>query len=291
MKTLVSVSAFALTLALTAPAHALLVEYPNFNDTSGLTFVGSATTQGSPAVLHLTSPLEGQSGAAYSTTAVTLGSGATFSTQFQFRITNPGGIDPADGFTFVLAKDTTGLGGAGGGLGYQGVGNSVAIEFDTFNNGSGDGNSSNHVGIDINGSLNSAALTNVYGLSECHLANAATSGCMANGDIWTALIEYDGTTQLLNVILTDPTEGTSFNAITDYLVDIESALDSGGTAYVGFTSATGSGYENHDILNWRFSDSATLPPPTDTGVPEPLTLTLFGAGLAGVAFGRRKLRR
>jgi hypothetical protein len=290
MKIFASVSAFALTLALTAPAHALLVEYPNFNDASGLTFGGNATTQGSPAVLHLTSPNVNQSGAVYSTTAVTLGAGATFSTQFQFRITDPGGIDAADGITFVLAKGTTGLGGAGGGLGYQGVGNSVAIEFDTYNNGSGDGNSSNHVGVDINGSLDSAALANVYGLVDCHLGNLSTSGCMANGDIWTALIEYDGTTQLLNVILTDPTQATSFHAITDYVVDIEGALDSGGTAYVGFTSATGLGYENHDILNWRFSDSATLPPPTD-GVPEPLTLGLFGAGLAGVAFGRRKQRR
>jgi hypothetical protein len=291
MKILASVPAFALALALSAPAHALLVEYPNFNDTSDLTFVGDATTQGSPAVLHLTSSTGYQSGAAYSTSAVTLGSGATFSTQFQFRLTQPGGIDPADGFTFVLAKSTTGLGSSGGGLGYQGVGNSVAIEFDTFNNGSDDGNSSNHVGIDINGSLNSESLTNVYGLVDCNLGNATTSGCMANGQIWTALIEYDGTTQLLNVILTDPTQGTSFHAITDYMVDIESALDSGGTAYVGFTSATGSGYENHDILNWRFSDSATLPPPVDNGVPEPLTLGLFGAGFAGLAVGRRKNRR
>jgi Bacterial lectin len=82
---------------------------------------------------------------------------------FQFRFTDPGGIDPADGITFVLAATSTGLGAGGGQIGYGGVPNSVAIEFDTFNTGGGDGNSSNHVGIDTNGVLTDTSLTNVYG--------------------------------------------------------------------------------------------------------------------------------
>ena len=53
-------------------------------------------------------------------------------------------------------------------MGYGGVSNSVAIEFDTYKSsryglGNNDGNSSNHVAIDINSSLTNTALANVYG--------------------------------------------------------------------------------------------------------------------------------
>ena len=111
-----------------------------------------------------------QAGAAYSQSAVTLGAGNTYSTQFRFRFTNPAGVDPADGITVTLAASPTGLGTPGYGMGYEGVGSSVAIEFDTYNNGIFDGslgyfaqepNSSNHVATDINGVLTNTAAANV----------------------------------------------------------------------------------------------------------------------------------
>jgi hypothetical protein len=129
----------ALALAPAAAYANTDVSYPNFSNTNGLTFAGStATANTSDGTVN--NPNGFESGAAYSTTAVGLGAGDTFSTTFQFRFTNPGGIDPADGITFVLAQSPTGLGGNGFGLGYAGVNNSVAIEFDTYNNGD---NSSN----------------------------------------------------------------------------------------------------------------------------------------------------
>src|ERR1700682_3901208 len=77
---------------------ALLFNYPNFSSTAGLTLVGNATTASTTdgTVLRVTGANFSESGAAYSTSPVTLGSNATFSTQFQFRFTSPGGIDPAD---------------------------------------------------------------------------------------------------------------------------------------------------------------------------------------------------
>ncbi|MGH8216799.1 MAG: PEP-CTERM sorting domain-containing protein, partial [Rhodanobacteraceae bacterium] len=107
--------------------------------------------------------------------------------------------------------------------------------------------------------------------------------------VWTALITYDGGTNLLNVTLTDPAEGGSFDAISDYSIDISGLLGTN-TAYVGFTGGTGAGWQNEDILNWTFANTATLPPPP-TGVPEPDSLGLFGLGLLGLgagAFMRRK---
>ena len=70
---------------------------------------------------------------------------------------------------------------------------------------------------------------------------------MSNGDLWTVNIAYDGA--LLNVSLTDPAEGTSFAAITNYAINIGGLLG-GNTAYVGFTGSSGAGTENEDISYW-----------------------------------------
>jgi hypothetical protein len=273
----------------TVAGAGVLFTFPDFSSTAGLTFAGAATTTTTSdgAVLRVTPATGGQSGAAYSTTAVPLGPGDTFSTVFQFRFTDPGGIDPADGITFVLAATATGLGSGGGFIGYGGVPNSVAIEFDTFNNGGGDGNSSNHVGIDTNGVLTDTSLTNVYGMQTCNFSASTintAAGCMSNGNVWTATITYDGSN--LSVNLKDSAEGSTFNAISSFPIDIKSFLGTS-NAFVGFTSGTGAGWENHDILNWTFSNSATLP----GTVPEPGTWVLLGSGLLLVPLVSRLRRR
>src|SRR5579875_1722509 len=104
MKKVIGLAALAFGLQL--PAHATLVSYSGFANTSGLTLAGSAktatTTDGT--VMRLTSATAGQGGAAYSTTPITLGNKDIFSTSFQFRLTSPGGIAPADGITFILSN-------------------------------------------------------------------------------------------------------------------------------------------------------------------------------------------
>lgn len=275
----------------------VVVGFSDFTNTSGLSIVGSAATAvtGDGTVLRLTPASAFRGGAAYSTTAVTLGSNATFSTSFQFRFTSPGGIDPADGITFIVAASDAGLGGAGVGMGYSSVAHSVAIEFDTYNNagfglGNNDGSSSNHVAVDTNGVLQNAALANVYGNGSCGFSNGTpaqnnylANGCMSNGHLWTATIGYDGSK--LSVSLSDPSMGTTFTAITDYAIDIAGILGTN-NAYVGFTSATGSGWENHDIVNWRFANTVELGP--NGNVPEPGTLALALAAIGGAVLRRRK---
>lgn len=285
----------ALSATLISAAHAdVIVNYPDFGSTAGLTLVGNAAAAvtGDGNVLRLTPAAGSQSGAAYSTTAITLGSNATFSTMFKFRFTGAGGWDPADGITFVLAAAPTGLGSGGVGMGYAGVPNSVAIEFDTYNNagyglGNNDGNSSNHVSIDANGVLANASLRNVYDNPSCGFPNGNPPqndhnvfGCMSNGHVWSVNIGYDGSA--LSLSLQDGA-GPAFVAFSGVPIDIASYLGTN-QAYVGFTSGTGAGWENHDILSWQFANTTELTPP----VPEPSTYALMLAGLAAIGFAARR---
>lgn len=264
-----------------AAARASVVTYNGFASTAGLTLVGNTTTTTTAdgTVLRLTPAVGGQSGAAYSTSAVALGANATFSTTFDFRFTSPS-TPPADGMTFVLAASTSGLGSSGGGLGYGGVANSVAVEFDTYNNGIA--NNDNHVSIDTNGTLIDLAAASPYGASGC---GPGISGCMSNGDLWKVTIGYNGTD--LSVGVQDGSLPVD-NLISNYAINIASYLGTN-NAYVGFTGSTGGSYENQDITTWSFANTTQLAGPAT--VPEPAGLGVFAAGVVALGLTGAARRR
>ncbi len=236
--------------ALAPLAQASTIVYTDFSSVAGLTLNGSANQAGN--VLNLTNNYS-QGGSAFSTSAISLGSNVSFSSAFSFEILNSQGAGDADGpgadgLTFVVQTVASNLGGIGGGIGYFGIPNSVAIEFDTYNNGAGDGHNGNHVGIDLNGNLNTVAQTNV--------ATRFNDGTVKY--VW---VDYNGATNALEVRLaTTAIRPTS--ALLSHTVNLAGVLGSS-NAFVGFTSGTGAGMGVHNIKSWEFRDSFA-----PVGVPE-----------------------
>lgn len=222
-------------------ASATVVNYTDFSDVSNFQLNGDAAQVGD--VLQLTSGT-GQAGSAFLTDAITLTSNVSFSSFFSFNITNPVGSSEADGMgadglVFALQTESNTAGGLGGGIGFDGIDDSVGIEFDTWNNGAIDDESGNHVGIDIDGNVDSVAL-----------ATEATR--FNNGLDWFAWVDYDGTTDLLSLRYSSSVVRPTLASLT-YNIDL-TTIFSGQDVFVGFTSGTGSAGGDHNITSFSFSD-------------------------------------
>jgi hypothetical protein len=241
-----------------------------------------------------------QSGAVYSSSVVTLGANDAFSTSFQFQFTNPGGgylsSSPADGITFALflpictdpstCPPIDGFNSSGLGYYQNAPQRTFGVEFDTVDD-QGTG-SSNHVALLTGYYASPTNQVNVYGVSNCGFPGSAykNAGCMANGDVWTANISYDGSD--VTVTLYDPKEGFTDTVLNAVRFNISSTLCAGwpsfqGTCpgtniYAGITASTGGNYQTESILNWTLSDGSMT-----TATPEPSSGVLLEAGLLMLA--------
>lgn len=236
------------------------INFTDFCNTSSFTLNGSAATLNPNAqcVLRLTNGL-GQSGSAFVTSAFSLAADASFSTFFSFQIPNPVGIGDgdgagADGIVFAVQSVSNTAGGAGGGIGYAGINNSIGIELDTFNNSEPGGG--NHIGIDQNGSVIS-------------VVSLAIPGRFNDGAIWYVWVDYNGVTDLLEArVSTTPVRPAA--AAVSTTVNLPVVLGTT-NAFVGFTSGTGAGGGTHEILSWNlvgaFAPVGQTPTPGPTNTP------------------------
>ena len=231
-------------------AFAQALSYPNFTATTGLSLKGTAATTSTNdgTVLRLTKAECCSAGSAFAANAVPFQIAAdTFSTFFQFRITNTGGISPADGIAFVVRENgTAALGATANSVGYDGIGNSLAIKFDTYQN--EHEINDNFVAIQTNGVLRDEFTQTTFGVANC-AKPLGVVGCMANGDLWSVWIDYDGVN--LHVAVADATT-TRPPDLIDAPLSLPTILHYTSAAFVGFTAGTGGGFENHDIVNWVY---------------------------------------
>ena len=209
----------------------------DFIDSSSLQLNGAASVV--DGLLRLTPDETWQAGSAFFNQALAIDTDTDFSTQFQFQLSGGDGANGADGFTFLLnGGGSNALGDAGSKLGYGGIAQSLAIEFDTYNWKEVNGN---HVALLTNGNTSS------------HLS-LGTPGFDLNGSgLLTAWIDYSGQTDELSVYLSE-TETRPTAALFEHTIDITSVL--GENAYVGFSGGTGGLTNNQDIYNWEFESSS-----------------------------------
>lgn len=275
MKTITILAMGAAMLAPSA-AGATTIVFNDFSTTTGLQLNGGSATanDGVRDVLRVTSSQYDQAGSVFSTNPITLGADVSFSTRFTFNFNNPLG-GGADGVVFTVQTNSSNVGGIGGGIGYQGIPNSVGIEFDNWYNGDFGDQDDNHVGINIGGSITSVAQT-------------SSPFALDSGQDLTAWVDYNGATKLLEVRFANSNVRPAA-ALLSHNVDLVSVLGTP-NAYVGFTSGTGAAAANHDIVNWEFRDVYA---PISSGVPEPQTwaMMIMGFGAVGALARRRPAAR
>jgi lectin family protein len=227
-----------------------------------------------------------------------------FTVWFQFQIHDAKiCCTPGDGLAFVIqnssftdgtygavGKGVTARGVSGGGLGYAGIPNSLAIEFDTFNNPQGWDPSANHVavqgcGTKTNGPVHNPGTYTIFrnnNVTSCLVAGGISSNiphlgvtCGANscadGVPHDVVIEYTPPAQVGGsgtlMVWIDPTfiagthtpVNTAVPAINiPYNIDnsFNTAglkLASGTSAWVGFTGSQTNQPQQEDILAWEFT--------------------------------------
>ena len=278
-----AIRCLCLAMTLTASPLFAQIAFNNFSNTNNLALNGSAAQ--STNVLRITPAAGNQEGTAWYVTKQPLANG--FSTTFQFQFTNPSGT-PGDGIAFVIQNSGTTATGAppdGGTLGYGGddanqhpelgIPSSIAIEFDTFQNGWDPATS--HVAVQSCGTGSNTShhrqICPATGLSST-LGSPVSTANIADGAVHKVTISYvppaancpSSCAGSLHVILDNVDLYANGVAVT--LPDLLGLTD--GSAFVGFTGATGGSFENQDILSWTFdpvAETAQVPPGQTATLP------------------------
>ncbi len=176
-----------------------------------------------------------------------------FTVTFDWQIVRARAVG-GDGFAFVIQNTSdVALGAGASGIGYSGIANSIAVEFDTtqnppeeFGGMPGDPNA-NHLSVQSRGMFpNSADPT-------YSLGTTTTIPVLSDGKVHRAKIIYKPGN--LRIFL-DNMDVAVLNA-TVYLGK-QLSLDEG-KAWVGFTAATGGRSQIHDIRSFSFTGAAANP--------------------------------
>jgi hypothetical protein len=216
----------------TSASYMIVTTPPQINYSAGFTASGMQLNGGSKitsGTLGLTDGSSFEARSAWYSTTVPVNA---FTTDFTFLLTTPN----ADGFTFAIQNGGLGaLGGEGGSLGYQGIGKSVAVKFDLYNNG---GEGTDSTGVYSDGASPTIPATDL----------SSTGINLHSGHVIKAHLAYDGTT--LSVTLTDTT--TNATVTEQYPINIPATVG-GNSAYVGFTAGSGGNTAVQTIQNWTYT--------------------------------------
>ncbi len=159
----------------------------------------------------------------------------------------------ADGMAFVMHNDPSGpsaVGQAGEGIGYEGIQNSVIVEFDTFQN-DWDPNS-NHIALTRGGDpdhldANNAGLPVVTDPDGIDLKSGMPVF------LW---IDYASATKTLSVSVASTSTKPADAAMT---AQVDLSTEIGPSFYAAFTGSTGGAWSQHEVVQLFASDHAVNP--------------------------------
>lgn len=213
--------------------------YPEFDSSNIEAFnrVGEAVLSGNSIVL--TPSQQNVSGAAWWDQKVSLENHRSFSAYFTFDISELT-FSGADGLVFAVQTQSNGSGGAASGMGYDGISPSIGIEYDIYYNSSCNDINGNHIGIDLNGSIESVQQISVDSI-----------GSLENGTVYHSWIDYDGNNSSLEIRLAASSTRPN-DPLISRSINLESIIDQ--DVYVGFTGATGSDSAKHRINSFYFNN-------------------------------------
>ncbi len=233
-------------------------------------------------------------------------------------------VDPGTG-DGQNGSGPTAFGGGGGGMGYSGINNSLALEFDTYQNswdpnnnhialqGCGPGlpNSADHdtftlppdntatrnCSVTLTGSGNNPVSTLItQPLTSANNSENQLPVTLADGNVHQVVVTYSGPTETpanqLQVFL-DPAyvSGTHtpvarsipvFSGTFDITTALNLITPAGASApsdaYIGFTSATGSAFEQHELMAWTFTPHTPVTQQQPLAPPSPTKYQPFNFG-------------
>lgn len=239
---------FSFLIAFVFSYSSAQINFPNFKAVNGLQLLGSAISKDS--ALQLTDFLQsGEAGAVWYLTKQSMKNG--FESSFEFQIT-PSSGSHGDGFAFVLQNDTakqaSAIGEGGENMGYAGLCNALAIEFDTFKNDVESDSDANHIGVMVHNTMFDPFITPNHNGALATVADANLPAIMADDASHKVNVVYNG--KSLAVSMDD-------QQVLSVDVDLSMILGDKNEAWVGFTAGTGMAIEMHNILSWTFKQGST----------------------------------
>jgi gliding motility-associated-like protein len=182
---------------------------------------------------QLTPAQSGQNGSVWNVNLIDLSQPFDFSFDV-FLGCNEGG---ADGIAFVLQPLSVNAGGAGGGLGYEGINPSVAVEMDTYQNNTDPG--FDHMAIQTNGVVTHGGPNTLAGPVQTSATNGNVEDCQ-----WHLLqVSWTPATNTLTVWF----DGVQRLQVSSDIIN--NVFGGNPMVYWGFTAATGGANNQHQFCN------------------------------------------
>jgi hypothetical protein len=170
--------------------------FPNDLSAQNYTVLNDASVYSGCNCYRLTPDQNNKGGGVYQNNAINLNN----SFDYTFNVFLGCNANGADGIVFILTDNITGIGSRGGGLGYGGLsGNSLAIEYDTYQNTSNGDPPYDHIAMESGGSVSHNVAGPVQAsASQTNIKDCAyhTTEIIWNVNTQTYTVYFDGSLRL-----------------------------------------------------------------------------------------------